>query len=310
MYPRAPFGSMLFMIIAQFGSSVTVVFVKRRLSVFFTPGTKLHPQRLTQIMQDDSKRIIFFIIKLLEMVGGVMKYQSVFKRFELKYLLTDQQKARMIKEMAPYMQLDQYGLTTIRNLYFDTDHYLLVRRSIEKPIYKEKLRVRSYCTVDSEQSVFVELKKKCEKIDFKRRITMAEHEAMAWLCNRECFRPNTQIAAEIDYFLDFYKTLQPRVFLSYEREAYYSRDGGDLRVTFDKNILARQHDLSLCSEPSGIELLECGRHLMEIKCSSSIPLWLVHFLSEEKIYKISFSKYGMAYQKMIYPKLKGDFCCV
>ena len=72
-----------------------------------------------------------------------MAYQAVFKRFELKYMVTPVQKQRILEAMAPYMALDKYGRTTIRNIYFDTDTYQLVRRSIEKPLYKEKLRIRS-----------------------------------------------------------------------------------------------------------------------------------------------------------------------
>lgn len=75
-----------------------------------------------------------------------MTYQTTFKRYELKYLLTRQEKEKVLKAMDPYMQIDHYGRTTIRNIYFDTDTFRLIRRSLEKPAYKEKLRVRSYET--------------------------------------------------------------------------------------------------------------------------------------------------------------------
>ena len=61
-----------------------------------------------------------------------MAFQTVFKRYELKYLLTRAQKERILEAMEPYMALDKYGRTTIRNIYFDTDNYRLIRRSIEK----------------------------------------------------------------------------------------------------------------------------------------------------------------------------------
>ena len=114
----------------------------------------------------------------------------------------------------------------------------------------------------------------------------------------------TQISEEIDYFIDYYKTLHPAVFLSYEREAFYAKDGSDFRVTFDDTILCRQDDLSLEAEVYGIPLLPENMVLMEIKCSGGIPLWMTHVLSEEHIFKTSFSKYGTAYQQMIFPKLK------
>ena len=232
-----------------------------------------------------------------------MAFQTVFKRYELKYMLTLEQKAKVLAAMEPYMKLDKYGRTTIRNIYYDTDTYLLIRRSIEKPTYKEKLRIRSYSRANRDSTVFVELKKKYKSVVYKRRISLPEEEAMEWISGERHCHKHTQIANEIDYFLDYYKTLHPAVFLSYEREAFYARDGSDFRVTFDDNILCRQEDLSLESEVYGTPVLPKGKVLMEIKCSGGIPLWMVHVLSEEHIYKTSFSKYGTAYRTMIFPQL-------
>ena len=234
-----------------------------------------------------------------------MAYQAVFKRYELKYLLTQQQKERILSAMEPYMALDQYGRTTIRNIYFDTDNYRLIRRSIEKPAYKEKLRIRSYQKAKPESTVFVELKKKYDSVVYKRRMSLSEEEALDWVTGKMHCKEETQISDEIDYFLHYYETLHPVVFLSYEREAYFCKDGGDFRVTFDDNILCRQEDLSLESDVWGTPILEEGKVLMEIKCSGGIPLWMAHVLSQEHVYKTSFSKYGTAYQTMIFPNTKG-----
>lgn len=234
-----------------------------------------------------------------------MAYQAVFKRYELKYLLTRQQKARILEAMEPYMALDQYGRTTIRNIYFDTDNYRLIRHSIEKPAYKEKLRIRSYQKAKPSSTVFVELKKKYDSVVYKRRMSLSEEEALDWVTGKMHCKEETQISDEIDYFLHYYETLHPVVFLSYEREAYFCKDGGDFRVTFDDNILCRQEDLSLESDVWGTPILEEGKVLMEIKCSGGIPLWMAHVLSQEQIYKTSFSKYGTTYQTMIFPNTKG-----
>ena len=231
-----------------------------------------------------------------------MAVQTVFKRYELKYLLTQAQKETVLKAMQPYMTLDKYGRTTIRNLYYDTDSYLLIRRSIEKPAYKEKLRIRSYSQTDDNSTVFVELKKKYKHVVYKRRISLPYTDATAWLSREKHPAKHTQIANEINYFLDYYGSLHPTVFLSYERKAYYCNDGSDFRVTFDDNILCRQEDLSLESEVYGTPILPEGKVLMEIKCSGGIPLWMTHVLSEEKIYKTSFSKYGTAYGTLIFPQ--------
>ena len=231
-----------------------------------------------------------------------MAVQTVFKRYELKYLLTMAQKETVLKAMQPYMTLDKYGKTTIRNLYYDTDTYLLIRRSIEKPAYKEKLRIRSYSRVDGDSTAFVELKKKYKSVVYKRRISLPYAEAAAWLSREKHPAKHTQIANEIDYFLEYYGSLHPTVFLSYVREAYYANDGSNFRVTFDDNILCRQEELSLDSEVYGTSILPEGKVLMEIKCSGGIPLWMTHVLSEEKIYKTSFSKYGTAYGMLIFPQ--------
>ena len=232
-----------------------------------------------------------------------MAFQTVFKRYELKYMLTPLEKEIILEVMSPYMQLDKYGITTIRNIYFDTDNYRLIRRSIEKPAYKEKLRIRSYSRATSDSTVFVELKKKYEKVVYKRRLPLCEEDAMAWIRReREC-PVNTQISREIDYFIDFYGKLNPTVFLSYEREAYYDKCGGVFRVTFDDNILCRQSDVSLCSSVYGEPILPECKVLMELKCSGGIPLWMVEVLSRERIYKTSFSKYGTAYSTLIFPEI-------
>lgn len=235
-----------------------------------------------------------------------MAYQNVFKRYELKFMLTLAQKDALLAVMEPYMALDAFGRDSIRNIYFDTGNYRLIRRSIERPEYKEKLRIRSYRQANAETSVYVELKKKFDHVVYKRRIKLPLREAMDWICGLRHCQEQGQISREIDYFLEFYKDLRPAVYLSYDREAYYSKDGSDFRVTFDDNILCRQEDLSLEEPAWGTPILEPGLVMMEVKCSGGIPLWMARFLSENKIFKTSFSKYGTAYQKLIFPKLKEE----
>ena len=163
--------------------------------------------------------------------------------------------------------------------------------------------MRSYDLASSDSTVFVELKKKYQKVVYKRRLAMSERDAMRWIAREEVPVAESQISREIDYFIDFYGNLTPKVFLSYEREAFFDKDDGDFRITFDENILARTTDLSLCSPPYGTQILECGKVLMELKCAGAIPLWMVELLSRERIYKTSFSKYGTAYSTLIFPEI-------
>ena len=240
--------------------------------------------------------------------GEIVMYQTIFKRYELKYLLTKEQRDCLMEEMKPYMRLDGFGHTAIRNLYYDTTDYRLIRRSLEKPSYKEKLRIRSYHSASEEDEVFVEIKKKYESVVYKRRVILPLHEAEEWLdegqkCETEGQSyEQKQIEGEIDYFLSYYKTLHPTMFLGYEREAFQPVCGGEFRITLDEKIRYRTSDLSLGAGMEGTSLLPENCTLMEIKTPGGIPLWMTHFLANHKIRQVSFSKYGAAYQQMIRSK--------
>ena len=228
-----------------------------------------------------------------------MQIQTVFKRYEIKYMLTSRQCESVMRLMEQYMVPDAFGNSTIRNLYYDTDTFRLARKSIEKPVYKEKLRVRSYKKVTGEDAVFVELKKKYDGVVYKRRLTVPEKEAMEWLSGGEC-PVEGQIAKEISYFLEYYGTLHPVSYIAYDRQAFFSPEDGNFRISFDKNIRSREERLSLTTEPDGGRLLDEDKVLMEIKTAGAIPLWMTGFLTEHKIYKTSFSKYGKAYADRIF----------
>ncbi len=237
-----------------------------------------------------------------------MPFQTVFKRYETKYLLTEEQYRRVRQAMEPYMVLDLYGRSVIRSIYLDTSNYRLIRHSLEGPAYKEKLRVRSYGPSDPDSTVFVELKKKYKNVVYKRRIALPEQEAADWLLGKRHCQPHTQITAEVDYFLQYYQCLQPAVLVMCGREAFCTREPSDFRVTFDDTILFRQEDLSLKSGVYGSSLLPEGTVLMEVKCSGGMPLWMARVLSKEGIYKTSFSKYGTAYRTRIFPQLHPEVC--
>ncbi len=183
-----------------------------------------------------------------------MKSQMVFQRYELKYRMNRRQQEAILAAMEPYMVADEYGHSSIRNLYLDTPDFRLIRRSLEKPVYKEKLRVRSYGRAGEEDPVFVELKKKYRSVVYKRRIALPQNQAMSCLFG-DCPWPDTQIGRELGYAAAYYPLLRPAVFLSYERDAYYSKEDSSFRVTFDTDILYRQEELTLDSDPWGTPIL-------------------------------------------------------
>lgn len=234
-----------------------------------------------------------------------MKNQMIFKRYEIKYMLTAKQRQIIQEKMTDYMKLDEFGHSVIRNIYFDTETYRLARRSIEKPVYKEKLRMRSYKTAGMNEPVFLELKKKYQSVVYKRRILLPQQEAFNLVTKPLDIRADSQIKKEMVYFCDYYHTLRPVVYLSYEREAYYALDDSDFRVTFDEEILSRTDRLSLDESVGGKPLIPHGMSIMEIKTPGGMPLWLTDCLTQLHVYKTSYSKYGTAYQQMLRSNFSG-----
>jgi hypothetical protein len=220
--------------------------------------------------------------------------KSIFQRFENKYIISLEQFNKLKVLILKHLEEDKYGLTTIQSLYFDTPSYLLIRRSIEKPDYKEKLRIRGYGIVNKDDNIFFEIKKKYDGIVYKRRVVMKEHEAYEMFYNHDCV--DSQIKKEIAYFNELYDDLKPRLLMMYDRTAY---EKVDLRITVDDNVRFRTDNLNLSSEPIGTRLLPKDQLLLEIKSAGAMPLWLVNFFSENKIYKTSFSKYGEAYKFLV-----------
>ncbi len=225
--------------------------------------------------------------------------KKIFKRHELKYILTIDQMNELLQELQNHMHKDEFFECTIRNIYYDTPNYLLIRNSIEKPEYKEKLRIRSYQTINNNEDVFVELKKKYKKVVYKRREILPYDIARLFLDEKVV--PNSlQITNEIAYSLNYYKELKPIMCLSYDRIAFIDNIDSQFRITFDSNILWRDYDLDLTKEPYGNSILDSNLILMEIKTVMGLPRWILDFLGKNNIYKQSYSKYGNAYKELIF----------
>lgn len=220
---------------------------------------------------------------------------AVMQRYELKYILSASQADHLLNRLQGHMLLDRYGRTSIASLYYDTPDSRLVRNSLEKPKFKEKMRLRSYGIATPDSPVFLELKRKANDIVYKRRVQSTIPTVEAFLAGSGTLGENSQISREITYFRDFYGSLIPACLIIYDREAYYEPDG-DLRLTVDFNPRYRVDRLNLTSSMAGSLLLPAGSAILEIKVQNALPLWLSHILTEEKIVKGSFSKYGTAWQ--------------
>lgn len=227
-------------------------------------------------------------------------FTKVFRRLEKKYLISKSQYIQLTEALKDHIVADEFGESTIHNIYFDTPDFRLIRASIEKPtVYKEKLRIRSYGKPERNSNVFVELKKKYKGIVYKRRVDMTYDESIRYLFMREPPPEPSQVTREIDSFMSFYKKLRPMVSLFYDRVAYYAKDDHELRFTFDTNIRYRYRELDLSYGDYGTVILDKDSYILEIKCIHSMPLWLTRELDRLRIYPSSYSKYGTAYKQML-----------
>ncbi|MGN7762381.1 polyphosphate polymerase domain-containing protein [Paenibacillus sp. 22594] len=231
---------------------------------------------------------------------------EVFNRYENKYLLDHTAYLKLYYDLLEYMEPDDYNkqheFYPITNLYYDTAHDSLIRSSLAKPKYKEKLRIRAYGTPNQDTKVYLEIKKKVFGLVNKRRTSLKLQEAYDFVATgvEPGFKDymNKQVIGEIKYMLTRYD-LQPKLYLSYDRKALFCKNNRDLRITFDTNIRSRRYDVKLERGPYGELLLEPGRWLMEVKAEKTIPVWLAKMLSEHQMYRTSFSKYGNEYKKML-----------
>ncbi|MBQ2118539.1 MAG: polyphosphate polymerase domain-containing protein [Clostridia bacterium] len=228
----------------------------------------------------------------------------VMQRYEFKYLISAEQEAFFRRRLEEHMQVDQFGLTSIASLYYDTPDYRLINRSIEKPKFKEKMRLRSYGLATDSSPVFLELKRKAYGIVYKRRVQSTIPLVEKFFAREGDVCAGGQINHELTYFRDFYGDLAPACLVIYDRTAFFE-PGGDLRLTIDNDPRYRTEDLDLRISMEGTSLLPEGWSVLEIKVQGAMPLWLSAILDEGHIYKNSFSKYGAAYQNQMKKTMCG-----
>ena len=217
-----------------------------------------------------------------------------FKRIEKKYRISKQEKEALLSLCNDSLVPDSHGKSTICSLYLDTPDHLIIRNSIDARVYKEKLRIRSYGTPKPDDKIFFEIKKKFEGVVYKRRVSMPLFQAYDYIENGIKLE-ESQIMSEIDYAMQFYNQPKPSMLIAYEREAYFSKENPDLRITFDSAVRYRENDLFLEKGNEGTRILDDDEFILEIKTGGAMPLWLSHVLDELTILPSSFSKYGTAY---------------
>ena len=220
--------------------------------------------------------------------------QNIFKRYEKKYLITLEQGAALRDLFSRYLTPDKFGEYLVQNIYYDTENWDVIRSSLEKPFFKEKLRLRCYDTPHDEGELFLELKKKFKGVVYKRRLAIPMKSFSGRTVRDIVSGESSQISREIDFYMRA-NAVRKKIYISYRRTAFIGIKDEGLRVTFDTDLTFRLDSLDFSHPGNGLYIVPVGKTLMEIKTLGGIPFWMAHTLCENKIYPTAFSKYGVCY---------------
>lgn len=226
-------------------------------------------------------------------------HEEIFNRIEKKYLIDVPTRKKLLNVIEKNTKEDKYFKSEIFNIYFDTDNFDLIIKSIENPDFKEKFRARGYSGFDR---VFLEIKTKEKerdvRIGHKRRVLLTHKQFKKFLKREKTAEElaGGQIAKEVDYLVSYFD-LKPQILVYYSRKSYVGED--DLRITFDENLSYRNKDLNFKRTIHDKHYFSDKRNIiMEVKARGGMPLWLTHLLSENKIFPERFSKIGKIYEKI------------
>ncbi len=234
-----------------------------------------------------------------------------YSRYELKYVITEEQRHRLAEFLLDYMQPDvmgdDLGRYNITSLYYDTAEYKAYWDKIEGHKFRRKVRVRVYGnqTITEETPSFAEIKQRRNKTLQKKRVKMPLAAAQALCGAGRTIETATATATEqavIEEIQYLYYTLQlqPACVVSYDRQAFNgSQFDPGLRVTFDVNLRGRTYDLNLLSSGHAENhfFIPPGWCILEIKVNYRVPLWLTDIIAQQRCTLRRVSKYCAALEQ-------------
>lgn len=243
--------------------------------------------------------------------------QTAAQRNELKYVLDGVTYDLFRTLTKSRLESDSFACAHVCSLYLDTCENALIRHSLEKPTFKEKLRFRTYVPDPSPDDIcFLEIKKKMDGVVYKRRVSMTVVEALDFCKNGDfpsgslaALSPEKremaiQILREIEWmYFHQEEILQPTFMISCERLSLKERNTDSLRITFDRDLRWSYKDGRVIPGIAGNALIDSEARIMEIKSTKGFPFWLIDVLNKLEVYPQSFSKVGKSYEAWL--KTKG-----
>ena len=224
--------------------------------------------------------------------------ELLFDRYELKYLVHAKQAAALLDDLEPYVKRDKNagadGYYKITSLYLDSPELAAYWEKLDGEKYRRKVRVRTYGAGAAD--AFIEIKQRLNLGVAKRRTKLpvaAAESTLRALCTGR-HEPGDAVLDEV-YVLAKTERLRPTVIVSYNRAAFFDAWRRDLRITFDRNLKYRVHDLSLQGDPTrGRWFLPPDWYVLEVKFDRILPSWLCTALNRHDLKLERISKYCRA----------------
>jgi hypothetical protein len=232
-----------------------------------------------------------------------MAVQVEFERLELKYLLDEATAESVRRAILPFCVPDPHNGRFgrgywISSLYFDSPRLACFRANERADGDRFKLRARIY---ELGGDVHLEIKRKRGDVVRKSRVIVRDTD---WVDATHGFgRPRYEGPKQERTLESFAQLLaqygaEPQVIIEYEREAYISPRGEYARVSFDRKISyfsTREHSfVSGRAERRALSLGEASRSapvVLELKCETQIPPFMVDVIRSHELHRVGLSKY-------------------
>jgi hypothetical protein len=235
-----------------------------------------------------------------------MALQVEFERLELKYLVDEATAEKVRRAILPFCAPDEHNGRSgrgywISSLYFDSPRLAFFRANERADPDRFKLRARIY---KPGGDVHLEIKRKRGDIVRKDRVVVAES---GWVDATNGFgTPRYEGQSQERTLSSFAQLLaqygaEPKMVIEYEREAYVSPSAEYARVSFDRKVsyfLTHEHSFERGrGQKRTLSMGEGGRSaavLVELKCETQMPPWIVDVIRRHELSRVGISKYTRA----------------